>query len=370
MIESEATRASELVAALHAAGEVGRDLRREASEQVRPERLLLKQTLRQLPAGVILADAPSGRIVMANEQVTAILGHPLIEAQDMSEYAAYELYLPDRRTRAVEQAPLARAIRDGEVVQDEEMAYRTGDGRWITLRFSAAPVTDPSGEIVAGVVVFEDVTDRVRTERLLASQRDVMAMIAQRAPLERTLTEIVQTVERLSDRGGLASILLASADGRRLNHGAAPGLPAAYNTAIDGIEIGPTVGSCGTAAYRCETVVVTDTQTDPLWADFAELAAEHGLRACWSTPILATNGALIGTFAIYHREPVAPSSEDQQMVTLLKRTAAVAIERTRDAQARARQLSELQTSLLPPALPEILGWRLPRRFTPEIGRWR
>lgn len=138
---------------------------------------------------------------------------------------------------------------------------------------------------MAGVVVFQDISERVRGERLLASQRDVMAMIARGEPLADTLAEIVTAYERLSDRGGRASILHTSADGRRLKHGAAPSMPALYNEAVNGLEIGPSAGSCGTAAYRRKAVVVRDTQRDQLWANFRELAAEHRLRSCWSTPV-------------------------------------------------------------------------------------
>src|SRR6202007_2448701 len=96
----------------------------------------------------------------------------------------------------------------------------------------------------------------------------------------------------------------------RLRHGAGPSLPTKYAEAIDGAVIGPSVGSCGTAAYRAEPVIVSDIATDPLWADFRDLASAHELRACWSTPILSSAGKVLGTFAIYYREPRSPSSEE------------------------------------------------------------
>ena len=339
-------------------------VRRQASEDIRAERLLLEQTLTQLPAGVIVAAAASGQLVLANRQVAEILGHDVIETSDIEDYSAYRGFTLDRAPVSPERAALARAIRNGEVVQDEEVLYETGQGRWVTLRLSAAPISDASGRTVAGVVVFQDISQRVRGERLLASQRDVMAMIARGEALDDTLAEIVTAYERLSDRGGRASILLTTADGSRIKHGAAPSLPAPYNQSIDGLAIGPYVGSCGTAAYRRETVIVTDTQSDPLWADFRELAHEHGLRACWSTPVFATDGALVGTFAIYHDEPVEPSIEEREVVELLSRTAAVAIERDRDVRARERQLSELQSSLLPPRMPAIEGADVSATFHP------
>ena len=122
--------------------------------------------------------------------------------------------------------------------------------------------------MVAAVAVLEDISERVLTQKLLAGQRDVMAMIARGEPLETMLTEVVRVVEGISQRGAMASILLVSPDRQHLVGSFAPSLPEAYNEAIDGIPIGEGVGSCGTAAYRREPVIVTDIQTDPLWTDF------------------------------------------------------------------------------------------------------
>lgn len=332
-------------------------VRSQATENIRAQRLLLEQTVRQLPVGVVLADARSGEVLIANTHVASIIGRPVTEAREISEQAASRLYLPDRRTQVGRQAPLARALRERAVIHDQQLAYLAPDGSWTELRVNAAPVinTERDGEVVAGVVVFQDVTKQARAERLLAAQKDVMAMIARGEPLEQTLTMIARAVERLSERGGLAAIQLLDPSGRRLFVGAAPSLPPQFNAAISGLEIGEGVGSCGTAAYRRETVVVTDIRTDPLWAGYRELAAAHRLRACWATPIVATDGRVAGTLAVYHHNPHEPSAESRQIVELLAHTTAVAIERGRDAQMRARQLSEMQTSLLPPALPAVPG---------------
>ena len=106
--------------------------------------------------------------------------------------------------------------------------------------------------------------------------------------------------------------------------------PLDYTRAVDGVAIGPSVGSCGTAAFRGEPVVVTDIATDPLWADFRDLALGHGLRACWSTPILSSQGKVLGTFAVYYPSPRPPSPDELRLVEILTRTAGVAIERRRD----------------------------------------
>ena len=121
------------------------------------------------------------------------------------------------------------------------------------------------------------------------------------------MDDLVRAVEQASDVEMMVSILILDKQGKHLLHGAAPSLPQAYNDAIHGAAIGPAVGSCGTAAFRGETVVVTDIADDPLWVDYRDLAMAHGLRACWSTPVKAADGRVLGTFAIYYREPRAPT---------------------------------------------------------------
>src|SRR6202035_5422453 len=124
--------------------------------------------------------------------------------------------------------------------------------------------------------------------------------------------------------GFLASILLV--DGNRLRHGGAPSLPKAYTNAIDGVVIGPSVGSCGTAAYRGEQVIVEDIATDPLWADYREAALPHSLRACWSAPVFSSQGKVIAAFAMYHREPRRPTERDQEVIDKITHLAGAAIQ--------------------------------------------
>ena len=140
----------------------------------------------------------------------------------------------------------------------------------------------------------------------------------------------------------LVSILLASSDGRSLRHGAAPSLPKSYTAAIDGALIGPCAGSCGTAAYRREPVLVSDITTDPLWDQYRHLALQHGLRACWSTPIFSTASEVIGTFALYSRKPGEPTREQRNVIEQMTHLAAVAIERQRAEEALRQSESRFQ----------------------------
>jgi C4-dicarboxylate-specific signal transduction histidine kinase len=155
-------------------------------------------------------------------------------------------------------------------------------------------------------------------------------------------------VEELAS-ASLCSILLFDPSANCLRHGAAPSLPKTYTEAIDGAVIGPSVGSCGTAAYRAEPVIVSDIATDPLWDDFRDLASAHELRACWSTPILSSARRVLGTFATYYREPRSPSSQEHNVVERITHLASIAIEREqgeevlRQAQADLAHVSRVTT---------------------------
>ena len=184
--------------------------------------------------------------------------------------------------------------------------------------------------------------DEAETSMGVPSERlsRVLELAISDSPLEETLGELLGIVESTSRTGVIGSILLLDQDGKHLRHGAAPSLPESYCDAIDGAEIGPCVGSCGTAAFRAEPVFVGDIANDPLWVDFRELAATHGLGACWSIPIMTAGRKVLGTFAMYHREPREPTVRDLALVDLVTQTAALVIDRDR-ANAALRSIARL-----------------------------
>ena len=176
-----------------------------------------------------------------------------------------------------------------------------------------------------------------------AGQLDVLERIAKGAPLADLLERIVRLVEKQAS-GMYCSILLLDDDRRHIRHGAAPSLPEEYNRTIDNIEIGPQAGSCGTAAYLGERVVVEDIDTHSYWAPFKHLALDHGLRACWSTPICSPTREVLGTFAMYYRAPRGPMPEEIAWVDAATHLASVAL--CRDAADRALQQSEARYRLM------------------------
>jgi PAS domain S-box-containing protein len=214
------------------------------------------------------------------------------------------------------------------------------DGLTRHLQVIAHPVKNCSGEIeFIGAVM--DVTERKRAEARIISEKRLLEMIARGGPLSPVLHALCRHGEQLSGNV-LVSILLVSHDGKRLRHGAAPSLPQSYTAAIDGALIGPRAGSCGTAVYRREPVIVSDISTEPLWENFRDLALSHGLRACWSTPIFSTAREVIGTFALYSREPGDPTAEQRNIIEQMTHLAAVAIERERAEEALRSSESRFQ----------------------------
>src|SRR6202171_3467090 len=154
-------------------------------------------------------------------------------------------------------------------------------------------------------------------------EKRILEMVAKGNSLAEILDSLCRLVEAQAS-GVLASILLVDVD--HLRHGGAPSLPKAYTDAVNGKLIGPSAGSCGTAAYRGEPVIVEDIATSPLWADYRDLALPHSLRACWSAPDFLSQGKVIATFAMYYRERRRPTQRDQEVIDQITHLAGAAIQ--------------------------------------------
>ncbi|MFF8828570.1 GAF domain-containing SpoIIE family protein phosphatase [Streptomyces sp. NPDC015131] len=235
-------------------------------------------------------------------------------------------------------ALLDRVYRTGRSHTGRDARVLLGSGaetREAFFDFTYEPRLDAAGRVVGVRVIGVETTQAKHAQRLTAEHRALLEQIARQAPLGQVLEGMARVIEELSPEEVIVSVLLADADGRHLRHGAAPSLPDFYNRAIDGIATGDGVGSCGTAAHRHEMVVVSDIATHPYWDDFRDLAVRARLAACWSTPIMGRDGALLGTFAMYHRTPRRPQESDLALARVFADTAALAIERHLVEQARA-----------------------------------
>src|SRR5712671_2608231 len=233
---------------------------------------------------------------------------------------------------------------------ESEARWRRGDGAYRWFLFQVVPLRDELGHLVHWYGTSSDIEDRKRTEAalrwsevLLAGEKRVLEMVAQGEALPRILEALCRVVEeQASDM--LSSCLLLDANGTHLRHGAAPRLPQSYIDAIDGVAIGPTGGACITAAYRAAPVVVSDIASDPLWAAYRDLPLAHGLRACWSTPIISSEGKVLGTFAMYFREPRSPSPQDLYVLEQVASVAAVSIKQKQAEESLRRSEAYLAES--------------------------
>ena len=230
-------------------------------------------------------------------------------------------------------APLRDVAAAASAISGGDLTVRVPESRIEELGDVARSFNDMTGRLRTSIDILKaEISARSRAEKVMESEARVLSRIINDRPLSEILDAIATEIGE-SSPGTLASILLMDPDGLRMRHGAGPNLPEAYRKAVDGSPIGPTAGSCGTAAWRREPVVVADIETDPLWKDYRDLARRSGLRACWSTPIFGSGQELLGTFALYYREIRHPGPSDLERVSRAAYLAGLAIERVRGAES-------------------------------------
>lgn len=199
-------------------------------------------------------------------------------------------------------------------------------------------LTEMAVDISFALDNFERERLRALLEMQSVNERSMLELLARGRPLPVLLDHLVHGYETMFP-ATMCSVLLISADGLHLEHGSAPSLPAAYCKVIDGVAIGERVGSCGTAAYTGEIIIVSDISNDPLWQDYKELAASHGLAACWSVPIFSTQNRILGTFALYYKVPRSPAPDELATLERGAHLASLAIERAQ-TENRLSRLSQ------------------------------
>lgn len=319
-----------------------RDELDDSLARVGKERGMLDLIINSMSEGVLAVDV-EGRFLLFNAAAKKVFP---IDHTGMSLAAWREdhevVLLDGKSVCAPKNRPLSRAIR-GESVDNWDVLLRRPGAKDRVLRNNVRPLHDATGELVGGLVVFTDITERKFTDDLVRDQEQVLELIAYGVPLTQALEAIVRLIESRSSEGA-CSILLC--EGEHLRHAAAPSLPDAYNQQIDGLEIGEGMGACGTAAFRKKQVVVADVSRDPLMHNYLGLLGEFGLKSCWSTPVLSATGEVLATFAIYHRTAHEPQAQEQNLMETAVRLARIAIERARAEQAllgseaRFRELAE------------------------------
>ncbi|WP_170235827.1 EAL domain-containing protein [Colwellia demingiae] len=209
-----------------------------------------------------------------------------------------------------------------------EFRMKHTDGRWVWIQGSGSVIEydEKTREPLRLCGTHQDITKRKLAELREKSRTHVLELLTSGDLLPVILEAIVRGVEQ-ENPDMLCSILLLDDEGKHLLIGAAPSLPDFYNAAIDGIEIGVGVGSCGTAAFTNERVIVEDIPNHPYWAPYKALASKAGLEACWSEPIRSTQGKVLGTFAIYHHEVNQPTKANVTLIEQVASLASIAIEK-------------------------------------------
>ncbi len=293
----------------------------KATRAVANVRFSLQTLIDWVPDYLWVKDADS-RFIIANKAVAFDSGRT--RTSDMIGLTDFDLHAPEaaREFRALEQ----EILRSGQPMVDREefVIDGWGNGRWLSS--TKVPLRNDQNEVFGLVGIARDITERKLADALRDGQAQILELIATNAPLEDVLEHLLHLIESQIP-GIFASAQLLDEDGTRLRHAAAPSFTDSWIEALDGGRVGSTAGSNGAAVYRRETVIVADILNDPLWEEYRDLAASHGYRSCWSTPILSHKGAVLGVLSIYSAKVREPNEAETRLIHVAARIAAIAIER-------------------------------------------
>jgi diguanylate cyclase (GGDEF)-like protein/PAS domain S-box-containing protein len=287
------------------------------------ERISLQALIDFVPDYLWVKDRES-RFLVVNKALSMCNGRK--STSEVVGQTDFDFHAPEiaRQFRADE----LEVLRSGKTMIDKEEFVVEAAGLTKWLLSTKVPLRDENNEIVGLVGIARDITERKKADALRNEQAQILELIAMSTPLGEVLERLMRLVEAQLD-GIFGSVLLLDEDGHHLRHGAAPSLAEAYTKVIDGVRIGPKVGSCGTAVFRRAPVIVSDIMSDPLWEDYTELVAAYGYRSCWSTPILSHQGAVLGVFAMYSKSVREPTEIETRLIDVTTRIAGIAIERKR-----------------------------------------
>ncbi|RVU31399.1 ABC transporter substrate binding protein [Neptunomonas marina] len=242
---------------------------------------------------------------------------------------------------------------DQEVYKKEKTLCRetwlhNGEGEPFLFESVKTPLRNSRGEIVGLLGIDRDITGRYYENALLKQSNRILDMIIRGVALPAILLEVTRSFEKVCP-DSRCSVLLIDREKRRLMHGAAPSLPDFYNEAINGLEFGVGVGSCGTAAATGKQVIVDDVNSHPYWAPYVELAHKANIGAVWSHPVIGSSGAVVAIFTIYHETPRSPNSDDLSRMEQAGRLVSLALERKQvegDLQKLSRAVEQSPTMVL------------------------
>ncbi|HEU0253063.1 MAG TPA: PAS domain-containing protein, partial [Pyrinomonadaceae bacterium] len=298
------------------------DDRKRAEEALRSAERNLSLTMNTIPT-FIAVSKPDGSILWANKAGLDYHGITLRDVQ--KEDFRSRFYHPDGDENLRKECE--EALKHPYQFEYEQRALgKDGKYRWFLVRFN--PMLDDQGRIDRWYSTAFDIEDRKRAEALLAGEKRLLEMVARGNSLTSILDGLCQLVEETASRC-FCGILLLDTKGTSVELARGPSLPTSYNEAILKWPVNPDSGPCARAFFLKEQVIVADVASDLQWDAYGwrPLALSYGLRACWSTPILSSENAVLGTFALYSREPGGPTPQQQDVIGQMTHLAAVAIER-------------------------------------------
>ena len=297
-----------------------------ARRQTQARERLLSLGFDETQSAVLITDA-KGHIVHLNKGFRRLFG--FLDSEALGRFVP-GLLAPGQHSPEQLAAFTSRLMSGQPIRADERLFRKNGQPLWCSV--STNPIFDDYGTLVNLVIVLMDIT-RTKVHEVL--QHKMLDAMVREVPTVDVMQMMCLEVENIAPQV-LCSVLRVE-DGK-LRTLAAPSLPDAFNRLVDGVPVGPRTGSCGTAAYSGEPVVARDIATDPNWEGISQLALQHGLAACWSTPVKSSDGRVLGTFALYYRQPHDPDSFHRRLVEVIVHLCALALERE-EARNRIRRLA-------------------------------
>jgi PAS domain S-box-containing protein len=303
--------------------------RRRAEEALRAHEHRFRSIADGYPALVAIR-TPAGDLEFANRRYREYFGATL---EELKGRTTADTVHPDDLPNVI--AAWREAVETGLPCDIECRGRAGGVYRWFHTHGS--PLRDTDGRVVLWYLVHTDIDDRKRAEALLAGENRLLEMVARGHSMSRILEALCQLVESTAGEC-YCSVVLVDPSGTRLEHGAAPSLPASFITSIIGRPVNVDSGPCAMAACLNKQVIAADLTSEIRWAasEWCQMALAHRLQACWSTPILSTAGKVLGTFAIYYNEPRTPTTCEQSLIEQFTHIASIAVERAQNDAALKR----------------------------------
>jgi len=301
---------------------------KRAEEAIRQSEERYRTLFNLSPMAVYSIDT-SGVIQNFNRHAAELWGRePAFGDTDQRFCGSFKMFRPDGSFMPHDQCPMAEVVL-GKIsaVHNGEVLIERPDGSHVTVLVNIRPLKNDRGEVTGALNCFYDITERKQTEALIAFQKEAFERAASGAPLMEILKFLARAVEGQSQQGGKIAIHLLDEAGKRFEQTTAPGLPANYAQAINGMDVSSSAGPCCAAIRRRQRVTVEDIAASEQFAAFAAFASPLGIRSGWSIPIFSSTGKVLGTFANYYPQPREPTSQDHLLGEIVTRTASVIIER-------------------------------------------